>query len=184
MNFLNKKIDNCMSKFILNGLSGLFMFYISTVLYGQKSSLQIQPSQQETVELRSDTILNSTFPANELFQKRGFIVGRLVKLNTNTPICFADISSKDKPLLMKSNSKGEFLLSPGVFPTTLKIRKFGYQDETIILDSLKDSVLISLTPLEVHKSYSGNNKLLQYELIFKKALQKFRADYNPNSQDH
>jgi len=110
----------------------------------------------------------------ERFQKKDFIRGRLTELNTNSPICFADITSSDKTLFAKSNSKGEFLLSPGSFPTTLKIRKFGYEDETIILDSPKDSVLISLTPLEVHKSYSGNKKLLQYESIFKKALEKFR----------
>jgi hypothetical protein len=120
----------------------------------------------------------------ERFQKKDFIRGRLTELNTNSPICFADITSSDKTLFAKSNSMGEFLLSPGVFPTILKIRKFGYKDVTIILDSPKDSVLISLTPLEVHKSYSGNKKLLQYELIFKKALEKFRADYNSDSQDH
>jgi hypothetical protein len=118
----------------------------------------------------------------ESFQKKGFIKGRLVKIKTNTPVCFAYITSIDKTFFAKSNSKGEFLLSPIVFPTTLKIRKFGYKDETIILDSPKDSVLISLTPLEIHKNNFGNKTPIQFGLVLKKALEKFRI--NDGSEFH
>jgi hypothetical protein len=81
-------------------------------------------------------------------------------------------------LFTKSNSKGEFLLSPLIFPATIKIRKFGYYDETIILDSSKDSVLISLTPLEIHKNNFGNKTPIQFGLVLKKALGKFRINDN------
>jgi hypothetical protein len=111
-----------------------------------------------------------------------FIRGRVTELNTNSPVCFADISSNDKTLFTKSNSKGEFLLSPLVFPTTLKIRKFGFKEETTILNSPNDSVLISLTPLEIHKNNFGNKTPIQFGLVLKKALEKFRI--NDGSEFH
>ena len=172
-----------MTKFILSWLAVLFISIISVDLSGQKSNQLIQPSMQETIKLRAVTFSDSTFPSNKIFQKVGFIKGSLVKIKTNAPICFADISSSDKRLFAKSNSKGEFLLSPIIFPTTLKIRKFGYKDETIILDSPKDSVLISLTPLEIHKNNSSNKTPIQFGLLLKKALEKFRINNNPESQN-
>ncbi len=121
---------------------------------------------------------------NKTFQKEGFIKGRITQFTANTPVCFADIYNSNKTSFTKSNSKGEFILGPLEFPATLRIRKFGFKEETIIINNPVDTVLISLTPLEVHKSYSGNEKLLQYNLIFKKALEKFRTDYNSGSRDH
>jgi hypothetical protein len=121
---------------------------------------------------------------NKIFQKEGFIKGRITQSDTNVPVCFADIFNSNKTSFTKSNSKGEFILDPLEFPATLRIRKFGFKEETVIINNPVNPVLISLTPLEVHNSYSGNKKLLQYELIFKKALEKLRADYNSGSRDH
>ena len=171
-----------MTKSFLIGFMVLFLSIISIYLSGQKSDQLIQPSKQETILLRAGTLFDSTFPATEIFQKKGFIKARLVKIKSNSPICFADISSSDKTLFAKSNSKGEFLLSPIIFPTTFKIRKFGYKDETIILDSPKDSILISLTPLEIHKNNFGNKTPIQFGLVLKKALEKFRI--NDGSEFH
>ena len=171
-----------MTKSFLIGFMVLFLSIISIYLCGQKSDQLIQPSKQETILLRAGTLFDSTFPATEIFQKKGFIKARLVKIKSNSPICFADISSSDKTLFAKSNSKGEFLLSPIIFPTTFKIRKFGYKDETIILDSPKDSILISLTPLEIHKNNFGNKTPIQFGLVLKKALEKFKI--NDGSEFH
>ncbi len=117
-------------------------------------------------------------------QKKGFIKGRLTELNKKAPVCFADIFNQSKTSFTKSNSKGEFILGPLEFPASLTIRKFGFKEDTLIINNPVDSLLISLAPLEDHKSYSGNKKLLQYELIFKKALEKLRTDYNLESQVH
>jgi hypothetical protein len=150
----------------------LFLFLILIIV--AYSPLRAQNNSHQQVEL-SET---------GRFQKKGFIKGRLTELNTYSPICFADISTRNNKFGTKSNTRGEFLLFPNEFPTTLRISKFGFKEATVIINNPDDSVLISLTPLEVHKSYSGNKKLLQYELIFKKALEKFRANFNSGSQDH
>jgi len=121
---------------------------------------------------------------NNIFQKEGFIKGRVTQFTPNAPVCFVDLFNSNKTSFTKSNSKGEFILGPLEFPATIRIRKFGFKEETIIINNPVDSVFISLTPLEVFKSYSGNKKLLQYDLIFRKALEKFRADYNSGSRDH
>jgi hypothetical protein len=184
MDFLNKKTDHPKTKYYLIGLILLFLSIISIDLSGQKSTQLIQPLKQEPFELRTGTLSDSTFPATEISQKKGFIKGRLTELNKNSPVCFADIFNSNITSYTKSNAKGEFILGLLEFPTFLRIRKFGFKEETIIIKSPVDSVLISLTPLEVHKSYSGNKRLLQYELIFKKALEKILAGYNSGSQDH
>lgn len=121
---------------------------------------------------------------NKIFRKEGYIKGRITQFAANAPVCFADIFNSNKTSFTKSNSKGEFILGPLELPASLRIRKFGFKEETIIISNPIDSVLISLTPLEVHNSYSGNKKLLQYDLIFRKALEKFRAGCNLVSHDH
>jgi hypothetical protein len=184
MDFLNKKTDHPKTKYFLSGSVVLFLSLISVDISGQKSTQLIQPSKQEPIELEAGTLSDYTIQPNEIFQKIGFIKGHLVKMKTNSPVSFADITSSDKTLFAKSNSKGEFLLSPGVFPTILKIRKFGYKDETLILDSPKDSVLISLTPLEIHKNNSSNKTPIQFGLVLKKALEKFRINEGSEAQDH
>jgi hypothetical protein len=160
----------------------LFILTFTTGISVNGSPYLLQPSKQEAFELAIGTSSDFALPQPQLKQNTGFVRGRLVKLKTNSPVCFADISSSDKTFFAKSNSKGEFLLSPIVFPTTLKIRKFGYKDETIILDSPKDSVLISLTPLEIHKNNFGNKTPIQFGLVLKKALEKFRI--NDGSEFH
>ena len=119
----------------------------------------------------------------KIFQKEGFIKGRITQFVTKEPVGFADIFNSSKTSFTKSNSDGEFILGQLEFPASLRIRKFGFKEETVIIKNPVDPVMISLTPLEVHKSYSGNKKLLQYELIFKKAIERLQADYNPGSPD-
>jgi hypothetical protein len=113
----------------------------------------------------------------------GLVKGRLVQLKTNSPICYADVCSNDRTSFTKSNSKGEFMLFPSGFPATVKIRKFGFKEETVILNSPNESVLISLAPLEFHKNNINNKKTIQYGLILKKALEKFRINDLPEYQD-
>jgi hypothetical protein len=184
MDFLIKKTDHYMTKALLNGLMVVFLFIVSSDLPGQKSTQLVQSSNLETIYMQLGSLSDSTFQATERFQKKGFIKGRITQFSANAPVCYADIFNINKTSFTKSNSKGEFILGPLEFPASLKIRKFGFKDETIIINNPVGSVLISLAPLEVHKSYSGNKKLLQYELIFKKALEKFRANGNSDSQDH
>ncbi|MGD0756289.1 MAG: hypothetical protein ABR927_14650 [Bacteroidales bacterium] len=183
MDLLKKKTDHPMTKSFLSGFVVLFLYIVSVDLSGQKSTQLIQPSKQETIELRTGTLSDSTFPATEIFQKKGFIKGRLVKLKTNSPVCFANVSCSDKTSFTKSNFKGEFILFPHEFPATLKIRKFGFKEETIILNYPNDSILISLTPLEIHKNNFSNKTPIQFGLVLKKALEKFRINNNPESQD-
>ena len=121
---------------------------------------------------------------NKIFQKEGFIKGRITQSATYAPVRFADIFNSNKTSFTKSNSKGEFILGPLKFPVTLRIRKFGFKEETVDINNPVDPVLISLIPLEVHKGYSGNKKHLQYEMIFRKALEKLRAGYDSGPQDH
>jgi hypothetical protein len=160
----------------------LFILTSATGLSVNGSPYLLQPSKQELVEFAAGALYDFTIPPAELYHNTGVVKGRLVKLKTNSLVCFADISSNDKTLFTKSNSNGEFLLSPLVFPTTLKIRKFGFKEETTILNSPSDSVLISLTPLEIHKNNSGNKTPIQFGLLLKKALEKFRI--NDGSEFH
>jgi hypothetical protein len=119
----------------------------------------------------------------ERFQKKDFIRGRLTELNTNSPICFADISTRDNKFVSKSNKRGEFLLFPNDFPITLKISKFGFKEEKIVLDNPGDSISISLTPLEIHKEKINKKTLEEYGIILKTALKKFLKYENSESHD-
>ncbi len=162
----------------------LILVTILTGLSVNGSIYFIQPSEQKTVDLRASPLSDFTHPLPELNQNTGFVKGRLVKLKTNSPVRFADIFCNDNNSFTKSNPRGEFLLSRLKFPVTLKIRKFGFKEETIILNHPDDYVLISLAPLEIHKNNSGNKKPLQYGLILKKALEKFRTNNNSEFSDH
>jgi hypothetical protein len=170
MDFLLNKQQNLIAKSFLNGF---IIFILSSGSCDLSGALNC----------KSLFYLNSS-SHYKIIQKEGFIKGRITQSATNAPVCFADIYNGSKTFFTKSNTKGEFILGPIEFPATLKIRKFGFKEEIVTINYLVDSVSISLTPLEVHKSYSGNKKLLQYDLIFKKALEKLRADYNSGRKDH
>ena len=144
----------------------IFVLVLHFPLQGQTHS----PNQVEPTEEKG-------------FQKKGFIKGRLTELNTNSPICFADISTRDNRLVTKSNTKGEFLLFPNEFPVTLKIRKFGFRNELIVLENPGDSILISLTPLEIHKKKINKKTLEEYGIILKTAIKKFNQYEGPESPD-
>ena len=102
----------------------------------------------------------------KIFQKEGFIKGRITQSATKAPVCFADIFNRNKTSFTKSNSNGEFILGPLEFPATLTIRKFGFKEETVIINNPGDPLLISLDPLKVNSSYSDSKKTLQYGLVF------------------
>ena len=144
----------------------IFVLVLHFPLQGQTHS----PNQVEPTEEKG-------------FQKKGFIKGRLTELNTNSPICFADISTRDNRLVTKSNTKGEFLLFPNEFPVTLKIRKFGFRNELIVLENPGDSILISLTPLEIHKKKINKKTLEEYGIILKTAIKKIKKYEGPESPD-
>jgi hypothetical protein len=183
MDFLNKKTDYSIAKSFLNGLMVLFLSIVSSDLPGQESAQIIQQSNQETIKLRSGALSDSTFPVTEIFQKKGFISGQLSELNTKSPICFADISTIDNKLVTKSNTRGEFVLFPNEFPATLRISKFGFKEKTIILKNPDDSILISLTPLEIHKKKFIKKNLLEYGIVLKKAIEKFKKYEGSESPD-
>ena len=170
MDLLAEKSKCFVAKIFLNGFI-VFMLFTPCYsdLYG---SINYKPIIYQNSSSHSQT-----------YPKEGLIKGRITEFTENAPVCFADIFNINKTAFTKSNSKGEFVIGPLEFPATLKIRKFGFNEETIIINNPADSVEISLSPLEFHKSYSGNKKLLQYDLIFKKALEKFQADYDSGSRD-
>ena len=69
------------------------------------------------------------------------------------------------------------MLLPPEFPVSLRIRKFGYKEETIIVNSPEDSILISIIPLEIHKKYSGYKVTLEYaSSLLIKAVEKLRIN--------
>ena len=179
MDFLKKKTDHPMAKSFLIGFIVSFLSIISNNLSGQI----IQHSKQKAIDLRAGTLSDSTFQANEIIQKKGFIKGRLNELNTNSPICFADISTRDNRLVTKSNTRGDFLLFTDKFPVTLKISKFGFKEANIVLDNPGDSILISLTPIEIHKEKINKKTLEEYGILLKTALKKFQKYEGSESPD-
>ena len=140
----------------------------------QETTQLIQPSKHESIYLKPVSFSDSLPSTNGMSQKTGYIKGRLTELNSNSPISFADISDKDKSLVAKSNSEGEFLLFPTEFPATFRIRKIGYKDETVIFKNPDDSLLISLTPIEIQKLKFSNMTSQDYGILLKKALEKFK----------
>jgi len=154
-------------------LKGLIIFMLSVGATELSGTLSYKPPFN----------LNSSFQ-NKKTENEGFVKGRITQSTSNAPVCFADIIFSNKTLSSKSNFSGEFIIDPLEFPVTLNIRKFGFTEKTVIINNPVDSFLISLTLLEVHKNYSGDNKHLQYDLIFKKAFEKFRSGYDSESRDH
>ncbi len=109
--------------------------------------------------------------------------GRVTQNETNTPVCFADITCSNQAFYTKSNSRGEFILDQIEYPATLKIRKFGFKDKTVILSDPADPVLIPLQALEIHGNRLSIKNTLQYSIIFKRALEKIRIGGNSGSSD-
>ena len=107
---------------------------------------------------------------------QGVVKGRITDSKTNSPVYFADITCNDKTLLTKTNSRGEFLFSSPEFPVTLKIRKAGYKDETVVVNSPEGSILISLVPVEIHKKFLSNKSTLLNVSLLKKAIEKLRIN--------
>ena len=172
-----------MSEFHLSRLVVILLFIVPADLPGQISGQLIQPSNHEITELRTAALSGSAFPVNETFQKKGSVKGRLTELNTKSPICFADISTIDNTLVTKSNSRGEFLLFPNEFPATLRINKFGFKEEKVVLNNPDDSISISLTPLEIHKKKLNKKTLQEYGTVLKTALKKFQKYEGSESPD-
>jgi hypothetical protein len=136
-----------------------------------------------TLNKEASFYLNSSFQENTI-PRKDFITGRIVQSVTNTPVRFADIFTSNKISFTKSNSEGEFILGPLQFPAALTIRKFGFKEETVIINNPADPVSISLTPLEVHKGFSAKKNQIQFELIFKKALEKLKSYWGEGSTDN
>jgi hypothetical protein len=101
------------------------------------------------------------------------IRGQVTELNSKYPVSFADISTRNNKLISKTNNQGEFQLFLNEFPTAIKVSKFGFKVATVIVNSPDDSIVISLVPYEIHKRKLTNKTQLEYELILKKAIEKF-----------
>ena len=172
-----------MSEFHLSKLAVLLLFIVPADLSGQISAQLSQPAKHEATELRTDALLGSADPVNETFQRKGAVKGRLTQLNTKAPVCFADISGNDKSFFTLSNPRGEFLIFPNKFPVTLRIRKFGFKEETVVLNNPEDSISIPLTPLEIHKERLNKKTLLEYGTVLKTALKKFQRYEGSESPD-
>jgi len=65
-------------------------------------------------------------------------------------------------------------LYPNEFPSSFRISKLGYREETIVFKNPNDSLLISLTPLEIHKEKFIYKSPDEYGILLKKALGKFQ----------
>ena len=100
---------------------------------------------------------------------------------TGEPVCLAEISCKNKGLYIRTNSNGGFVLSNTELPAEIKVCRFGYEDKTVLLSNPDDSLLISLEPLELHRSVISNKRTLQYAEIFKRALGKLKYGGNSGS---
>lgn len=143
-----------------------------------KSTHSIQPSKSKAAEYRTDTLTDfihnySAFEQNGLWGK-----GMLFDSKTNLPICYAQISSSDKTSYTMSNTDGEFQFSILKFPLTLYIRKFGYEQKTILVNSPEDNIRISLEPVEFQNKFESNNiKLLR------NALDKLRLNSTTSVPD-
>ena len=174
MDFFNKKKDHPADNSLLSGLILLSLFIASSDLFGQESTHINQQTKQEIVSMSTGPLACSTFPVSKVLQKKGFVRGKISELNTNSPVCFADISTINNELITKSNSKGEFQLIPNNFPLTLKIRKFGYQDVTLSLNNPCDSLHISFLPLEIQKKSLSQKLPSEYLALLKKAVGKFK----------
>lgn len=159
MDLIKKESNYHMAKSFLLGFIALFFFISCQDLSGQNTVRLTQPSKQ--VEFRS-----------------ALIKGRLTQINTTTPVSYAEVTCSDKTSFTKSNSNGEFNICPTELPTSIKIKKFGFNEETVIINKPVDSILVALTPLSYHKNSSGLKKPLQYELLLKRALEKFRISNN------
>ena len=102
------------------------------------------------------------------------IKGRVTEFNSKSSVCFAAISTVNNKSGTKSNTHGEFVLFPNEFPTTLRVSKFGFKEATVIVNNPDDSISISLVPFEIHKKKLANKPQLEYGLILKKAIDKFK----------
>jgi hypothetical protein len=119
----------------------------------------------------------------EKIQKKGNIRGRLTDLNNNSPICLATISTIDNKTVAKSNTNGDFLLFPEKFPAVLRINKFGFKEETKIINNPGDSISISLTPFEIHKKKLSKKSLQEYGIVLKTAIKRFQKYEDNESPD-
>ena len=168
MDLLVNKTNYFSAKYLLNGI---IAFVLSTGSCHLSGAIYKTPFYPDSA-------------SHNTIQKEGFIKGRITQSATKAPVCFADIFNRNKTSFTKSNSNGEFILGPLEFPATLTIRKFGFKEETVIINNPGDPLLISLDPLKVNSSYSDSKKTLQYGLVFKKALGKLRVDYYSGSTNH
>lgn len=154
----------------------LFLFFVSTGLSSQVSNRLITSSTLEFAEMHGDNLIKSSN------QNRDTIIvrGRTVDSKTNRPVPFADISYSNKAILTKTNSNGEFIFSQFTVPLTIKIRKFGYKEETILINSPVIPILIPLTPLETNKKYLNRKITVEYAAsLLKRAVDKLNIN-GPN----
>jgi len=102
------------------------------------------------------------------------IRGRVSDSITHEPVRFADITCAAEGICLKTNADGGFVVSNTKLPLKIKINKFGYKDKTLIVRNQVDSVFISMAPLELNNNVLSNKKTLQYNTIFKRALEKLQ----------
>jgi hypothetical protein len=102
----------------------IFLSLVSADISGKESAQLIMTLNQDTIDLWVRTLSDSGVPATEIFQKNGFVKGRITQSATDTPVGFADIFNRNKTSSIKSNSKGEFILGPLEFPAALTIKIF------------------------------------------------------------
>lgn len=112
------------------------------------------------------------------------IKGYIINSEDKMPVSFADISCSDRTSFAKSNFEGEFSLNPSYFPLNIRLRKTGFKEENITIQSPVDSVHVSMTPLIYHRNSIGLDKPLQYDLLLKRALEKLRKSVKSLSAEN
>ena len=129
-------------------------------------------------------IHTSLLYGQETVNRPGLIKGRITQYRSGTPVCMAGISCGDGISVAMSNVHGEFVLDQVKFPAKIRIKKFGFREETVTVEAPGDSVNISLVPLMImHRNTSGDKKPFRYGLILNKAVEKLRANDPVNAKE-
>jgi len=127
--------------------------------------------KQEAFELAIGTSSDFALPQPQLKQNTGFVRGRLVKLKTNSPVCFADISSSDKTFFAKSILRENFCFLQLYFQLLSKSGNSVIKTRQLFLILPKIQFWFHLLLLRFIKIFC-NKTPIQFGLVLKKALEK------------
>jgi hypothetical protein len=183
MTFFRSSLNYLIKRRNIICLSGISMLISLIGLQGQESTDLIQSPKHKISEHGISTLTDNYLSSLVLIEDAGSIKGRIIDSKTNLPVCYADIFCNEDNIFSKSNSEGEFLFSMVKFPARLKIRKFGYEQMSVIVNSPEGSIQISMVPFEFKKKFESNKIKLQCPTLLKKAIEKLRLNTGISNPD-